>query len=108
MQGVCSRILYASIAASASGSNTLVAAVASKKIRVLAAVLVATAAVTAQFKSAAAGSNLTGAMAVAANGTVTLPFNPEGWFETTAGELLNLVLGGAIAVTGCLTYVEVS
>ena len=39
--------------------------------------------------------------------SITLPYNPLGWFETVAGELLNMELGGAQAVAGCLTYVEV-
>lgn len=98
---------YAVIDAAASGDNTLVAAVAAKKIRVLALYMKAAGAVVARLESAAGGTALTGQMNIAANGDVTLPFNPEGWFETVAGELLNLELGGAVSVDGCLTYVEV-
>jgi hypothetical protein len=41
------------------------------------------------------------------NSGFTLPFNPVGWFETAAGELLNLELSAGVSVDGCLTYVEV-
>lgn len=99
---------YAAIDAESSGDNTLVAAVAGKKIRVLSAVLVATAAVNAFFQSAADGDALSGLMVFAAAGqTLTLPFNPAGWFETAAGELLNLNISGAVSVDGALTYVLV-
>lgn len=95
------------VAASNSGDNTLVAAVAGKKIRVLACVLIAASAVTIRFESGAGGTAMTGQMPVGANGGFTLPYNPHGWFDTIAGELLNLELGGAVAVAGVVVYVEV-
>ena len=85
-------------------NNTLVAAVAGRKIRVLSLVLVPGAAVTARFESAAGGTALTGEMQLAANAVFVLPHNPLGWFETVAAELLNLELGGAIAVDGLLVF----
>jgi hypothetical protein len=96
------------INASANGNNTLVAAVVGRRIRVLGAVLVAAGTVSPQFQSGASGSALTGAMPMVANGVLTLPFNPEGWFETAVNTLLNLNLSGAIGVTGVLQYVEVT
>lgn len=97
----------AAIAAAASGDNTLVAAVTGKKIRVLAVVLVASGGVnTIRFESAAGGTALTGQMDIGDNGQFILPYNPAGWFETVAAELLNLELSAATAVAGCLTYVE--
>lgn len=107
MSGILSDPQHVVIAASGSGSNTLVAAVTGKKIRVLAAVLVAAGAVTAKFQSGAAGTDLTGAMSLAVNGSLVLPFNPSGWFETAASTLLSLLLGGAVSVAGVITYVEV-
>lgn len=104
---VGSELQYASIDAAASGDNTLVAAVSDKRIRVLSLFLVASGAVTVAFESGASGTALTGDMNVGANGNVTLPFNPEGWFQTVAGVLLNMELGGATSVDGCLTYVLV-
>lgn len=98
----------AAIDAATSGDNTLVAAIASTKVRVLSVFLVAAGAVNVRFESAASGSALSGQMNLAANGGFVLPFNPAGWFETVAGELLNLELSGAVSVDGSLTYVEVS
>ena len=104
---VGSELQYASVDAAASGDNTLVAAVTGKKIRVLSLFAVASGAVTVAFESGASGTALTGQMNVGANGNITMPFNPEGWFETAAAALLNMELGGATSVDGCLTYVLV-
>lgn len=98
---------FATIAASSSGNNTLVAAVTSKKIRVLSVAFVANGAVNAKFQSGASGTDLTGLFYCLQGGGAVLPPNPTGWFETAAGTLLNLNLSGAVAVGGCLTYVEV-
>ena len=99
---------FVKIDAASSGDNTVVAAVTAKKIRVLAGFFTMTGtAVTIRFESAASGTALTGQMTPSQGQTVVLPFNPLGWFETVAGELLNLELGGAQSVDGALTYVEV-
>lgn len=99
---------FAKIDAATSGDNTLVAAVTGKKIRVLAAFLTMTGtAVTIRFESAAGGTALTGQLTPTQGQTIVLPFNPLGWFETVAAELLNLELGGAQSVDGALTYIEV-
>ena len=98
---------YAVIDDATSGNNTIVALVASRKIRVLALYMVATGTVNARFESNAAGTALTGVVPLIANSGFVLPFNPAGWFETVAGELLNLELSAAISVDGSLTYIEV-
>jgi hypothetical protein len=99
---------FAVISASSSGDNTIVAAVALKKIRVLAYNFIGNGAVNGRFQSAVAGDYLTGLKYIAAaGGGICAPFNPVGWFETDAGELLNLELSGAVAVGGELVYVEV-
>lgn len=100
-------VKYAAISASTSGDNTIVAAVTGKKIRVLSLVLVSAGTTTTAFESAAGGTALTGDMALVANTGYVLPYNPFGWFQTVASELLNLELSAAIAVAGSLTYVEV-
>ena len=95
------------IDAASSGNNTVVAAVTGKKIRVLALVMTMTGtAVTIRFEDGAAGTALTGQMQPTQGQTVTLPFNPVGWFETSAATLLNLELGGAQSVDGVLVYIE--
>lgn len=98
---------WAVIDHAATPDNTIVAAVAGKRIRVLSLFFVAAAAVTVRFESAAGGTALTGQMQLGANGILVLPFNPGGWFETVAGELLNMELSGAISVDGTLQYAEV-
>ena len=99
---------FAIIDGATSGDNTIVAAVAAKKIRVLALHLTMTGTlVTIRFESAASGTALTGQMGPLAGHSITLPFNPVGWFETVAGELLNMELSGEQSVDGCLVYVEI-
>lgn len=98
---------FAIIDAATSGNNTLIAAVTSKKIRVLAVYMVAAAAVYARFESGADGTALSGQMNLAANGGFVLPFNPVGWFETASNTLLNLELSAANSVDGSIVYVEV-
>ena len=96
--------VFAAISGAISGDNTLVAADATKKIRVFSLYVVAVTAVTVRFESAAGGTALSGVMSVGANGGFVLPFNPNGWFETTANQLLNMELGGAVQVSGGLSY----
>lgn len=101
-------ILYAKIDAASSGSNTVVAAVSLKQIVVVNYTLVAAGAVTVQWKTAAAGATLSGAMSVAANGTVSASGDVGvPLFATVAGDLLNMVLGGAVQVSGHLAYYTV-
>ncbi len=87
----------------ASTDNTLVAAVTGKKIRVTSFYLVAVTAVTVAFESSTT-SALTGIMSLGATGVLQAGFNPHGHFETVAAELLNMTLGGAVQVSGWLTY----
>lgn len=98
---------YAVIDEATSGNNTLVAAVASRKIRVLAYVMVASGDVTARFEDGAGGTALTGQMDLTTNSGVSAAFNPAGWFETGTNTLLNLELDAAVSVDGHLTYIEV-
>src|SRR3990167_7144403 len=94
---------YAVIDHAVSGDNTIVAAVTSAKLRVYSVFLLAAAAVTVRFESGAGGTALTGQIQLPAQGGFVLPFNAAGWFETTAGALLNLELSAAVSIDGCLT-----
>ena len=95
------------IDAASSGNNTVVAAVTGKKIRVLALAMTMTGtAVTIRFEDGASGTAVPGQMQPTQGQTVTLPFNPVGWCETSAATLLNLELGGAQSVDGVLVYIE--
>ncbi len=96
---------HALISGATSGNNTLVAAVTGKRIRVLSYFMVAAAAVVARFESDADGTALTGVMSMIA-GVPHSAHDPTGLFETdVAAELLNMELGGAVQVSGFLTYV---
>jgi hypothetical protein len=98
---------FAIIDAALSGNNTIVAAVASKKLRVLAYTLIATGAVNVRWESGADGTALSGVMNLTTNSGMSPAFCPVGLFETAAGVLLNLELSGAVSVDGHLTYIEV-
>ena len=97
---------FAAISASSVGDNTVVAAVAGKKIRVLKYTILTSGPVAAKFRSASV-ADLTGSMTLAANSGVGGAFCPVGLFETAAGDALNLNLSGAAGVAGHLTYIEV-
>jgi hypothetical protein len=102
-------IKRAVISGATSGNNTIVAAVADKKIKVLSVCLVAVTAVTVRFESGADGTALTGVMSIGATGGFVLPAPPDPschWFETGVNTLLNMELGGAVQVSGCITYYE--
>lgn len=102
------QVKFKVVDAASSGDNTIIAAVSGKKLRVLAGSLTMTGtAVTIRFESAAGGTALTGQMTPLQGHTIGLPYCPVGHFETVAGELLNLELGGAQSVDGWLIYQEV-
>jgi len=92
----------------AATATLVVAQAAGVKVRVVSFFLVSTSANALTFKSGAGGTALTGAMSLAANGVLSVPFNPQGWFETAAATLLELSLSGATQVSGVLGWVAVS
>ena len=97
---------FAVITASSSGNNEVVAAVTGKRIRVLAYNYVSAGTVNAAWRDGA--STVIGGLGYwVVNTGKVVPFNPAGWFQTTAGVALNLNLSAAIAVGGELVYVEV-
>lgn len=99
---------FQKISASSSGATTIVAAVTSKKIRVLAWDAVVNAAVNFKWQSHVTPTDLTGLYYMAGQGGgVARAFSPVGYFETVSGEALDINLSGAVAVGGVLTYVEV-
>lgn len=98
---------FVAIAASSSGNNTLVAAVVSKKIRILAMWLTSNGSVNVKVQDGAGGTDKTGLAYLVVNTGFVLPYNPVGWLETTANTLLNLNLSASVAVGGGLVYVEV-
>jgi hypothetical protein len=100
-------IKRAIVSGATSGDNTVVAAVTGKSIRVLQVQLVSITAVAVRFESAAGGTALTGVMSLGATGVLSSGYCPVGHFQTAAGELLNMELGGAVQVSGWIVYQEV-
>ena len=102
-------IKRAAVSGATSGNNTLVAAVTGKKIKVLGLVLVVDSTVAVRLESGASGTALTGVMTITVtddNPVIVLPMTTPGshWVETAAGSLLNMELGGAVQVSGCVVY----
>lgn len=96
--------------AAATTDGVLVAAVAGKKIRVLALYAVAGATatnLTLNSKPAGAGAAISALLANGVNGGEVLPFSPVGWFETVAGEGLSATTGAGSATGIGVVYVEV-
>ncbi len=96
----------AAISVSANGLNIVVAGVPGKQIRVMQYLLVASSAVSVEFRSGAS-MLLTGAMALAANSGVAASISSLGHFDTAAGADLGLQLSSAVGVAGHLSYLEV-
>ena len=90
--------------------SAIVAAVASKKIRVIAGVFLAGSTatnITFNTKPGGAGSAISPTFQSAANGGAMLAPNIYGWFETASGEGLSATTGAG-ATTGVLVnYIEV-
>lgn len=100
-------IAFTAISAANSGDNTVVAADATRKIKVLDYAMVSEGTVTTTWKSSG-GTSLSGAMPLVVNtGVATGAGNAPGthWlFETVAAEGLVLTLSGATGVRGHLAY----
>lgn len=101
-------VKQAKISCSSAGANTVVAAVSSKKLRVLAWDLKVNAAVNAKWQSHVTPTDLTGLYYCGAQGDGIARTAGDGTFlfETVAGEALDINLSGAVAVGGSVTYVE--
>lgn len=100
-------IKRAVISASSSGANAIVAAVTGKKIKVLGCYIVASNSVNVKFQSAS--TDITGLAYLTTNSGFVLPsptVAQNHWFETAAGEALNLNLSGNVAVGGAIIYYE--
>jgi hypothetical protein len=98
---------FATIVASASGVTTIINAVPGKRIRVVAMLITASAAVNVKWQSHVLPTDLTGLAYYAANGGDVLTPNPWGWFQSLVGEALDINLSGAVAVGGHMNYILV-
>ncbi len=93
----------AAINASASGDNTLVAAVSGSPITVWKAWFVNTAAVNFKFKDGAA-IDFHPAAVLSGNGSVFFAYDGQPYFTTTLGNALILNLSGAVQCSGVVYY----
>ncbi len=98
---------YLSVDKNSNGNNTLIAAVAGKRLLVLGCVLISAGSVNIAFEDGADGTPLTGDMPLTVNSGFTLPLGFPGWFITSTNTLLNLELSAGVAVAGTLVYTEV-
>lgn len=96
----------ASVSASSSGDNTIVAGTAAQTVRVFKLVLVAASAVSVTIKDGA-GSSLTGAIPLVANGSLVIDA-PDGEpeFITSSGNGFIVNLSSAVTVTGWVQYTK--
>ncbi len=89
---------------SLSATGTVVPAVSGKKIKVYAVKLVASAAISVNFRDGAS-TNLEGSMALAANGGFVEFVNPPNFLlASAAGNSLDLVVSGAGTAAGRVSY----
>lgn len=99
-------IRYAAIDnAAATGNTTVVAATTGKRVVVVGYAIVASGAVAVKFTDGAGGTNLTGAMALAANGGVSYAGDiTTPALAASVGNALVLNAGGAVQVSGHIAY----
>jgi len=99
---------FAKIISVAGDTRELVAAVTGSKIRVLSLALEQEPNASGTFQFASASTVITGVFkTISQRAYVVMPFSPAGWFETAAGEALNVIVGGT-DLGGCLVYEEVA
>lgn len=92
------------ISTASASSNVLVAGVTSKKLLVCELVLVAAGSVVVTLEDDD-GTDLSGAMSLIAGTPFILQMNAvDGHLTTSSGKGLNLLLGGAVQVSGWLRY----
>lgn len=96
-----------------SGNNTIIAGLPGKLIRLTSLVLVVAGAVTVQWLSGSAATELSGAMSLITGVPYSLSFSPAGmhgnrvnYYLSTvlAGDALILAIGGAVQVSGHGTF----
>ena len=116
IQEVASTLIKHAVISASSTDNTIVAAVTGKRIRVISVFLTASTVCTVAFESSTT-TPLTGTMnffakdggAIStgtATGSLVLPANLLGWFQTDVGELLNLTVSAG-TISGSLSYIEI-
>lgn len=96
-----------SVKVDVSATGTIAPLAAAQKLRIVSYVLVANGTVNVNWQSHTTTATKTGPLYLVANTGVSAGYNPLGWFDTIAGEALDLALSAAVAVGGHVTYVKV-
>ena len=96
--------LFSPVTASNTGATTIVTGVNGRKLRVMAANVIASNVVNVKWQTQS-GADLTGLAYLTSNGGYILPYNPIGWFETVISDALIINLSGSIPVGGHITYI---
>lgn len=97
-------VQHTAISCSGTTTYTLIAAVTSRKIRVLSYNLVNGGTARSVSFTAGASTALTGVMQLAPNSGPVCSYNRGGWFQSAAGQVLSLKTDGTSAVGGHLSY----
>lgn len=94
---------------SSAAAVDVVSAVSGKKIRITGMCIQVSAAGTVTFASDGSGdpTELGRWTAVAGELLMETGYNPDGWFETVAGEAFQLGNAGELTLSGFVTYIEV-
>ena len=100
--GEMREVFRAFVDATAAGDTVIVAAIASKRIRIIGLILVGSAAVTIRFRSGV--TPISAGFPLAANGGMAPPVTAHGWAQTAINEALNLNLSGIANVGGQVLY----
>ncbi len=87
-----------------SGATALVAAAAGAKYRVLQVAVISTLANSVKFQSAS--TDISGTFPLGANGSLVLPYNEHGWFETNENEALNINMTVATSTGVQIQYIK--
>lgn len=104
-----SPVIHLPIGATINTALDVIAAVATKRYRILQLYIKTTAQTTLQAISynASTPANLTGAIPNAAFGEINLPYLEEGHFETVKGDSFRLATGASSACGGFVKYQEI-
>jgi hypothetical protein len=87
-----------------SASSTAVLGVAGKRIVLISANIIASAAVNIKWQTSTGPTDLSGFAYLAQNGGYILPHNSGGWLETLVGDSLLINMSAGVAIGGCISY----
>ncbi len=104
--GIGANPAFAVIDVAVCGETIVVSAIAGKRIRVVTGWIVVPGTVSVRFQDGDASTDLTGNMQLI-NG-ISLPYCPQGLFQTSVSGDLVMRLSAAVSAAGALTYVAVA